>query len=230
LAVPANSSDAPVNVEIGAEVWWLNKDGRGNLWINGREKRDTETAEAATPPSGEAGAKPASTDTLPSEPTALPVEPAAPNLESAPSAAAAQPETAGAVESAAKPTAGEPGNVLGAVRLLLQETRTGSFAGKLERVATDLGKNPEDLESALVGAGLKIPEKPREKPVFVEHGGEIFWFNRNAKGELWVNAKPSKFSGGGDEGGDEDKKPARRGRSRSRKSDTASETSSDAAV
>jgi hypothetical protein len=45
----------------------------------------------------------------------------------------------------------------------------------------------------LTAAGLVVPERPREKPVFVEHRGEIFWFNRNAKGELWLNAKGSKF-------------------------------------
>jgi len=39
-----------------------------------------------------------------------------------------------------------------------------------------------------------VPEKAREKPVFVEHAGEIFWLNRNARGELWLNAKASKFS------------------------------------
>ena len=44
------------------------------------------------------------------------------------------------------------------------------------------------------GEPLKVPEKPREKPVFVEHAGEIFWFNRNAKGELWLNAKASKYA------------------------------------
>ena len=65
----------------------------------------------------------------------------------------------------------------------------------------------------LTGAGLKVPEKAREKPVFVEHGGEIFWFNKNAKDELWLNAKASKYADkkDGDEAGDE--KP-RRGRSK----------------
>src|SRR5204863_142833 len=59
-------------------------------------------------------------------------------------------------------------NVLGAVRLLLKETKTGLVAGKLDRVAEELGKSPDELLNALTGAGLKVPEKPREKPVFVE--------------------------------------------------------------
>ena len=48
--------------------------------------------------------------------------------------------------------------------------------------------------STLVGAGLRVPEKSREKPVFVEHAGEILWLNRNAKGQLWLNARESKFA------------------------------------
>ena len=60
--------------------------------------------------------------------------------------------------------------------------------------AQNAEETPDDLVSTLVSAGLVVPEKPREKPVFVEHGAEIFWFNRNAKGELWLNAKASKFA------------------------------------
>lgn len=231
MAVPATHSDPSTQVVIGDEVWWLNKDGRGNLWINGREKRERDSAPQATG-AAEAGAEAgaatesvppaevASTDALPSEPTALPVEPvAALPAEQTPASAAPDVTT-------------EPANVLAAVRLLLKETRTGGFAGKIERVAEDLNRPVEDLTAALLAAGLKVPEKPREKPVFVEHAGEIFWFNRNAKGELWVNAKASKFAEKGDaspedeaaagaESAEKKRRPRARGRSRTAKSETA---------
>src|SRR5690606_37749597 len=84
---------------------------------------------------------------------------------------------------------------LATVRVLLKETKTGALAGKVDRLADDLGKPPEEFVAILVDAGLRIPEKPREKPVFIEHAGEILWLNKNAKGELWLNAKSSKFSG-----------------------------------
>jgi hypothetical protein len=89
-----------------------------------------------------------------------------------------------------------PGNVLAAVRLLLRETRTGGVAATTERLASELGKSPEELLAALTACGLHIPDKAREKPVFVEHAGEIFWLNRNNKGELWLNAKVSKYAEG----------------------------------
>ena len=173
LVVPATAADAPVNLEVGPDLWWLNLDSRGGLWINGREKPDG----AAVPPVPE-----------------LPLEPAAP--------AVAPAEGTG------------PAPVLAAVRLLLQETKTGSVAGKAERVAEKLGKSPEELLAALVTAGLKVPEKAREKPVFVEHAGEIFWLNRNAKDELWLNAKASKYAEASGGEADGDKKPAPRGRAK----------------
>ncbi len=231
MAVPATHSDPSTQVVIGDEVWWLNKDGRGNLWINGREKRERDSAPQTTA-TAEAGAEAgaatesvaptevAATDALPSEPTALPVEPVAPvPAEQAPASASPEVTT-------------EPTNVLAAVRLLLKETRTGGFAGKVERVAEDLNRPVEDLTAALLAAGLKVPEKPREKPVFVEHAGEIYWFNRNAKGELWVNAKASKFAEKGDasvegeaaadaESAEKKRRPRARGRSRPAKREAA---------
>jgi hypothetical protein len=150
-----NPGEAPVHVTIGSEIWYLNRDSRGGVWINARERKDEAQAAPA-----------ASADGAPSP---------------APEAAAPA-----------------PGNVLAATRLLLKETKTGAVAAPLERLASELGKSPDDILAALTGSGLKVPEKPREKPVFVEHAGEIFWINRNAKGELWLNAKASKYADGDD--------------------------------
>src|SRR5580658_4582273 len=136
----------PVFVEIGDESWWLNKDGRGGIWINARAGRAQEPSGSGQPPS-----------------------------------------------DAAAPA---PGNVFAAVRLLLKETKTGGVAAPVERLAGELGKSTDELLGALTASGLRIPEKSREKPVFAEHAGEIFWLNLNGKGELWLNAKASKYSDG----------------------------------
>ncbi len=178
LVVPATADEKPVFVEFGAELWWLNLDSRGGLWINGREKG-----------AGEAAA-----------PTAEAPAVAAPS--------AATPAAAETTPAPAATQAPEAGAVLAAVRLLLKETKTGAVAGKADRLAEELGKPAEEFVATLVGAGLKVPEKAREKPVFVEHAGEIFWLNKNAKDELWLNAKASKYA----DQGDGEKKPARRGK------------------
>jgi hypothetical protein len=107
---------------------------------------------------------------------------------------------------------------LAAARLLLKEGRTGSFAARVEQLAGELGKSADDLVAVLVAAGLKVPEKAREKTVSIEHAGEKLWLSRNAKGELWLNAKAAKSSDDDDAEGDTEKAP-RGGRSRGKKAE-----------
>ncbi|HTU01771.1 MAG TPA: hypothetical protein VMG58_08135, partial [Candidatus Sulfotelmatobacter sp.] len=148
LASPGAAGDPPAYVEIGGELWWLNKDQRGGIWINARQKRGDESP----------GAQPAASET----------------------------------------TSPAPGNVLAAVRLLLKETKRGGVAAPVGRLAGELARPVDELLGALVASGLRVPEKVREKPAFAEHAGEIFWLNLNGKGELWLNAKASKYPSGGD--------------------------------
>jgi hypothetical protein len=214
LTLPENGNDKPTFVEIGSQVWWLNKDSRGGIWINGRDKRDGDVAksETAAPAAESAGAEKLVTESsVASEPV---VTPPTPEPESA-----RNPELPLDTAPANAPAA-PSGSPLTAVRLLLKETKTGAVAAKLERVAEELGKSPDELLATLTAAGLKVPEKSREKPVFVEHGEEILWLNRNTKNELWINAKASKFAGDSDgESGGEKKSRRPRGK---KKSDDAS--------
>lgn len=239
LTMPATPSDKPVYTEIGNEVWWLNLDSRGGLWVNGREKKDgespTASAETATPASSEASFATAAGEVAPAPEAVLSAATAdvPPAVATPIGDAPAAPVTAPAAEVPAPAEAAAPAHpAIAAVRLLLKETKTGAVAGKVDRLAEELGKSPEDFLATLASAGFKVPEKPREKPVFVPSAGEILWLNRNAKGELWLNAKASKFADADDEApeaeagesseggeGEGEKKSARRGRSRSRKSE-----------
>ena len=176
LVLPADPKDKPVFVEIGTDLWWLNQDSRGGVWINGREKKEGETIASA------------SEAEKPVTPVADPV--AAPAVTAATTAPTLVPE---------------PSSPLAALRLILKETKTGAVAGKIERLAETLGQPPEQVIATLTGAGLAVPAKAKDKPVFVEHAGEIFWLNLNAKGELWLNAKASKFAGRDD--GEQQKRP-----------------------
>lgn len=210
LVLPPVPTDKPVFVEIGEHVWWLNQDSRGGIWINGREKADGEPQPnvegqpaAATPaPGGESPAAPAAEAAPSTAPAAVAEVAPAPAAEPVAPVPTAAPEFVAPVAAIPPPPA--PANVLTGVRLLLKETKTGGYAKKLDRVAEDLAMSPEELLTALTSAGLVVPEKAREKPVFVEHAGEIFWFNLNAKEELWINAKASKFAAGAKEGAEAD--------------------------
>lgn len=203
LILPANPNDKPIFVMFGEEVWWVNQDSRGGVWINGRDKEPGEVLAPADQPTTAAVPAADSAAPAPAETASTPV--AATAAEPATPLPSAMVTPAPAADAGAAPV---PGNVLAAVRLLLKETRTGGFAGKLDRVADELSKSSAELTAALLSAGLQVPAKAKEKPVFVEHAGEIFWLNKNAKDELWVNAKASKFAAAADDG--DEKKPARR--------------------
>ena len=172
LVLPEPPDAKPVVITIGNEEWWLTRDQRGGVWIYGQE--------AGAAPQPQAGS-------------------------SGPPAEAPAGETAGSASQAQSPDGGQPASqapasdtVFAAVRLLLKPTRTGALAGEANRLAETLGKTPEEFLAVLTGLGLKVPEKPREKPVFVEDGGDIFWLNRNSKDELWLNSKASKYAVGED--------------------------------
>jgi hypothetical protein len=52
LNVPANATDKPVYVEIDGGEFWVNKDSRGGIWINGQEKRGGAPKSEESPSEG----------------------------------------------------------------------------------------------------------------------------------------------------------------------------------
>lgn len=113
LAIPASAGDKPVYTEFGRELWWLNLDSRGGLWINGREKKESDNIGAAP---AEAPAPDAAMSTASAEASGAGGSPAAPaTKEEAPPPAATVPgaETASAEPAipaavSSEPVAAEP--------------------------------------------------------------------------------------------------------------------------
>lgn len=167
VVLSAEGSNEPVFKAEGDFTYWLEKNQRGEIWINARKGRPH-------------GAGPDSSETPAAESSA-----ADPSAEAAP--AGAEP-----------PVLPPAGNTLAAVRLLLQPKKRGDgYAALVSDVAAQLGRTEEVLLGALQAANLNVPEDTKTKPTFGEHAGEIFWLNRNARGELWLNAKSAKSAGRG---------------------------------
>ena len=185
--VEAGPDGKPAEVELVGEVWWINRDSRGGLWINGRRKSDAaESApEAAAPIEG------------------------APAAETPAAEGTVAPEAESTEASAADALSPESSALFTGARAHLQESKPGLHGAELCTLATALGRPPEDLLKALIAAGLKSPEKPRERSVYVDHAGEAFWLSRNAEDEIWLNAKVAKSAEGGERRGG-----GRRGRGR----------------
>jgi hypothetical protein len=177
LTVPETTNDKPVKTQIGAFVYWLNKDSRGAIWINGDEVR-----------------APKSEQVVPAVPA--PVAEVAPVVESAPkpevvAAVEPAPEAAPVTEVAAVP-AGD--SALAGIRLLLKPNKRGSgVSAEVGYLAKTLGQELQSFLVVVSELGLALPATEEHKPTFVEHGDEIFWLNKNPKdGSVWINAKTSK--------------------------------------
>jgi hypothetical protein len=95
LHVPENANEKPIKTTIGGYVYWVNKDSRGGIWINGDEVR---------------GAKPVETPAVPTEVSSAPViaEVAVESTPAVPEAPAAgavvEPPAEPAPESVSEPT------------------------------------------------------------------------------------------------------------------------------
>jgi len=157
----------PVEATEGDFTYWLNKNNRGEIWINAELKRKDK--EQKTEDGGQRTE-----------------DPSAPGSDEA--------STGQPAESAPAPVVSTlpPENTLTAVRLLMQPKKRGEgVTALLSEIAEKLEKSPEVLTAALAAAGLHLPESPKAKPTFAEHGGEIYWLNANTKGQVWLNAKES---------------------------------------
>ncbi len=181
----------PAFHEEGDFLYWMNKNQRGEIWINARkERRQTSGGplvnSEASDNQNEGGADaPAPSDGASSPDAATEASSPAPVVEAV---------IAPAVSAPVEPPS-PTGHTLAAVRLLLQPKKRGEGVSALVvEVAQQLGQSPERLVEALAAAGVKEPADADSKPTFGENAGEIFWLNRNPKGELWLNAKASKAS------------------------------------
>lgn len=183
VQLPPEGETKPVFTPEGDFIYWLNKNQRGEIWINAQLAREHARATgAATEP------KPASETPAPaasaSVPAPLPTEPVA----TTPAATDAAPVAAEVRAPAEKRM---PGHTLSAMRLLMEPKKRGEgFTVAIKDVLAKLETSQEQVMAALAEAGLTLPATPKDKPTFAEHNGDLFWLNANAKGQAWINAKP----------------------------------------
>ena len=180
MKLPTEAEPQPPLAPDGDVVFWLNKNQRGEIWINARVAR----AEELQPGSSPAQAR---------EDSAGSLEPGAKPAAEAPAENRSDREYVDPRDAipARKPL--PPENTLTAVRLLMQPKKRGEGVTALvSELAAQLEKTPAVLQDALASAGLHLPESPKAKPTFAEHGGEIYWLNVNAKGQVWLNAKAAR--------------------------------------
>jgi len=165
LKLEEDPAAKPLFHEENEFLYWLQKNNRGEIWINCRKGRKSDDGEQRT----EDGQNTASRE------TAAPAEAPVPPADYVP---------------ATGPSSLPPENVLSAVRLLMQPKKRGEgVTASLAELAEKLEQTPDTVQGLLANVGLQLPDSPKAKPTFAEHGGEIYWLNANAKGQVWINAK-----------------------------------------
>jgi hypothetical protein len=211
LHVPETANDKPVKTTIAGYVYWLNKDSRGGIWINGDEARgakpeangqapEDQSPEAAGQalesgaPVEKAVAAGAPVMALAEAEPASAVPVAAPMSSDIVPESQSTPSPAPTSAASAVPIAAD--SALAAVRLLLKPNKRGSgVSAEVAYLANALNQDLQVFLTTLTGLGLALPPTEEDKPTFVEHVDEIFWLNKNPKdGSVWVNAKASKAS------------------------------------
>jgi len=164
LKLPDDPKAEPVTIEIGSDDYWLNKNEKGQVWINARPRRDEE--ESAQKAVGESKSGDA-TGTTPADDGAIPpvlVDVGASN-----------------VLELAHPHLARVG-------------RSATLTALIGDVAAAVGISQASLLDALVGAGLEVPVEATDKPVVVESEAGQFWFSRSEGDALSLNAKPARKS------------------------------------
>jgi hypothetical protein len=110
FVIPQGSNEKPVFQEAGSWTYWINRDGRGGLWINGRERRGRPGGERSAPESSGAAGDASSEDGAAGVPPTDASAPVAPALESTVPVAepAASVATDGVSLPAADPAVAQP--------------------------------------------------------------------------------------------------------------------------
>jgi len=170
--------DKPVLAYDGGFEYYLNRNQRGEIWINAEEKRGGKPEDRGQK-TDDGGQRTEATQSAAPAPAAEPAP--------APSGRSYEdPREAFVPTKAPLP----PENTLTAMRLMMEPKKRGEGVTALvSELAGKLEKTESQLMAVLASAGLLPPDSPKAKPTFAEHGGELYWLNVNAKGQVWLNAK-----------------------------------------
>jgi len=227
FVIPERSNDKAAYIDAGSWTFWINKDNRGGLWINGREKRHRDSragGEVSQPHAAEPAASPASdtaaaapeTSTGAAEiPTTAESTQADEKPSDPPAEAPVRDESSRVADAGGKETpadsAGQAG-VIALIRPLLKTKPRSSIAtGEVSLLAEAISQAPDKLLQSLSSLGLAVPADGTEKSDAIEIEGESIWISRGKKDEvLSVNMKPAKAARSARAAGPGVRRPARK--------------------
>ena len=221
FAVPEAEDTPPEYIEFDGDLHWLNRNQRGQLFLNVREKprpafrvtagQKLDPADpAAIALADEHAAEQSLRQKIADERAARQAEQDARRAEAAAKREAERTERAArAGEPAADGTAvpADPSlppeplpageDLLAKIRPLMRPNRRGpGWSGSTTFLARALRCTEADLVAALAALGLVASEAPGDKPAPTEIGAHAYWLNRDSRGGIWINGHARREAGG----------------------------------
>ncbi len=189
LTVPESDEELPEYFEFEGDLYWLNRNNRGQTFINVREKPRPRF-------------KPTPMRKLdPDDPATEELRAEHESEQEAKQAAKAEREAREAEKAARKAAAEAEANkppeplpegeaILELVKPKMRRNRRGpGFSGSLSFLAKAFKHSEEALMEAFAAIGLKLPEGEDDKPAFVEIDGQVYWLKKDGRGGVWINAR-----------------------------------------
>lgn len=182
FAVPETDEELPDYFDFEGDLFWLNRNNRGQLFINVREKP-------------RARFKPTKLKKLDAD------DPAAEDVRAEHTADLAEKkkraEERAARKAAEEAEAAKPGEplpeglaVLDVLKPKMRRNRRGpGMSGTISFLAKALKHSEETLLESLKAIDLVVPEDKDAKPVFVEAEGQLFWLKQDNRGGVWINCR-----------------------------------------
>ena len=205
LVVPETDEELPEYFDFEGDLFWLNRNNRGQLFINVREK---PRAKFKTTKLKKVEADDPSADDVRSEHQAELTDKKKKSEERAARRAEEDAE-------AAKPGDPLPEGLalLDVFKPKMRRNRRGpGMSGTISFLARALKHSEETLIEALKAIDLVAPEDKEAKPSFVEADGLLFWLKQDGRGGVWINCrdqdKASKKSQDSDERAADGEEPA----------------------
>ncbi len=189
LTLPESEDAMPDTFEFEGDLYWLNINNRGQVFINVREKprpRFKPTPMRKLDPDDPANEElRAEHEAEQEKKRAAQAEREAREAERAARKAAAEAE-------ANKPPEPLPEGeaILEVVKPKMRRNRRGpGYSGSVSFLAKALKHSEEDILAAFAAIGLKLAEGDDEKPAFVEIDGQLYWLKKDGRGGVWINAR-----------------------------------------
>ncbi len=213
FTLPETEESDPEYFEFEGDLYWINKNNRGQLFINTREKprpvfRTTQAKKlspedpAALELAAERAAEKAEIEKRRNEKAERQAAAAAAREQNQGPAVADQPDSPG-TENGGEAPSKEPAGPLPAgaallekIRPMMRRNRRGpGYSGSVSYLARGLRHPEAELTAALAALGLNTPATPNEKPVYVEIGDGVYWMNKDSRGGIWINGREKREGG-----------------------------------